>query len=232
MYSEPRYLPGGDRALIVEFADEISEEVSQMVRRFSLALARYPLPGVLETVPTYRSLVVYFDPLAMEGPRLVEKLKGLQKRILEIDLPPARTVLVPVLYGSEYGPDLGDVASHNGLTPEEVIAIHASSTYLIYMLGFTPGFAYLGGLSPRIVCPRLDNPREQIPGGSVGIAGIQTGIYPIDSPGGWRIIGRTPLRLYDPDVDPPALFQAGDYLKFSPIDEEGFYRIAEGGRSR
>ena len=226
MYSAPRYLLGGDRAVIVEFANEINEEVSRMIRRFSLALTRYPLSGVQEVVLTYRSLAVYFDPLTIEGHQLIGKLKGLQERIMELDLPPARTIRVPTLYGGEYGPDLGDVADHNGLTPDEVMSIHASATYLIYMLGFTPGFASLGGLSPRIACPRLANPRERIPGGSVGIAGTQTGIYPIDSPGGWRIIGRTPLKLYDPSADPPVLFQAGDYLQFYSIDEDEFRRIS------
>ena len=228
MYDEPRYLPAGDRSLVVEFGNEISEDVSGMVRRFSLALARYAIPGVGEVVPTYRSVAVYFDPLAVRGPDLVEELRAMQARIMEFELPPARTVRVPTVYGGEYGPDLVDVAAHNGITPAEVIAVHTAGTYLIYMLGFTPGFAYLGGLPERIACPRLANPRERIPAGSVGIAGSQTGIYPIDSPGGWRLIGRTPLRLYDPTMDPPVLLQAGDHLQFFSINEAEFDAIAAG----
>jgi KipI family sensor histidine kinase inhibitor len=226
MYEEPRFLPAGDRAVIVEFANEINEEVNRMIRRLSLALSRHPVPGVQEVVPTYRSLAVYFNPLVIEWSQLVERLKGIQDHLAEFELPPPRTVRVPTLYGGEYGPDLGDVAAHTGLTPEEVVSIHASGTYVVYMLGFTPGFAYLGGMSPRIACPRLANPRERIPAGSVGIAGNQTGIYPIDSPGGWRLIGRTPLKLFDPCADCPTLFRPGDYVQFFPIDEGEYHRIA------
>jgi KipI family sensor histidine kinase inhibitor len=132
---------------------------------------------------------------------------------------------IPTLYGGDSGPDLDYVASHNGLTPEEVVQIHASGTYRIYMLGFTPGFPYLGGMDERIATPRLETPRTKISGGSVGIAGAQTGIYPIDSPGGWQIIGRTPLALYDPQREEPILLQAGESIRFVPIDQETYDRL-------
>jgi len=132
---------------------------------------------------------------------------------------------VPTIYGNEYGPDLEFVAKHNGLTPEEVVQIHAGTAYLIYMLGFMPGFVYLGGMSPKIATPRLETPRIKIPGGSVGIAGSQTGIYPAESPGGWQLIGRTPLKLFDPYRQPPALLQAGNYVTFVSITPQEFARI-------
>ena len=133
---------------------------------------------------------------------------------------------IPVLYGGEMGPDLEFVAQHAGKTPEEVVGIHTSADYLIYMLGFTPGFAYLGGMSGEIAAPRLETPRVKIPAGSVGIAGSQTGVYPIDSPGGWQLIGRTPVRMYDPEREPPILPQAGQYIRFYPIDRAEFDRIS------
>ncbi|HHY76979.1 MAG TPA: 5-oxoprolinase subunit PxpB, partial [Clostridiales bacterium] len=143
----------------------------------------------------------------------------------DTDSEPAKVVEIPTIYGGEYGPDIEFVAQHNNLTVDEVIEIHSSRNYLIYMLGFTPGFPYLGGMSEKIETPRLKTPRTKIPAGSVGIAGKQTGIYPIDSPGGWQLIGRTPVKLYDPLADPPVLLNAGDYVRFVPIDEKEYKSI-------
>lgn len=225
MYEQPRFLPAGDRGIVVEFGDEISEEVNAAVRRFVAAAREAALTGVEEVVPTYRSAAVYFDPLRVGRDQLVAELRSCLRGAARVPLPAGRTVVVPTVYGGEWGPDLEDVARHAGITPAEVVEIHSSASYPVYMLGFMPGFPYLGGLSPRIACPRLANPRQKIPAGSVGIAGNQTGIYPQDSPGGWRIIGRTPLRLYDPWRDPPSLCMAGDRLRFRPIDQREYEAI-------
>ena len=136
-------------------------------------------------------------------------------------------VEIPTLYGGEYGPDLDHVADHNGLTPEEVIQIHSSADYLVYMMGFTPGFPYLGGMSENIATPRLQTPRTAIPAGSVGIAEQQTGVYPIESPGGWQLIGRTPVQLFDPQRDPPVVVEAGDFIRFAPITETTYYVVQQ-----
>ena len=143
----------------------------------------------------------------------------------EIEIPPSPVLEIPVLYGGEMGPDLPFVAEHAGLSEEEVIRIHSSTEYLIYMLGFTPGFTYLGGMSEKIATPRLKQPRVKIPAGSVGIAGTQTGVYPIDSPGGWQLIGRTPVKMYDPDRETPILPEAGQYIKFYPVTQEEYDAI-------
>ena len=151
--------------------------------------------------------------------------RGLEARLHEIEIPAPRIVEIPVLYGGEFGPDIEVVAQHNGLTVEEVIAIHAATDYPIYMIGFTPGFCYLGGLDRRIHAPRRKTPRTLLPGGSVGIAEAQTGMYPVDSPGGWQIIGRTPLRLFAPERENPFLYEAGDRIRFMPVTGEEYERI-------
>jgi len=227
IYEEPRLLAGGDRAIFVEFGDAIHPELNRRVRHLMLAIAREKIPGVIETVPTYRSLLVYFEPLEISARKLKDTLRRLAQSAGEIELAKPRLIEIPTAYGGEYGPDLEFVAAHNNLTPQEVIQLHTSANYLIYMIGFMPGFPYLGGMSPKIAAPRLETPRTKIPAGSVGIAGTQTGIYPMESPGGWRLIGRTPLKLFDPSREPPALFQAGDYLTFTSITPEEFNRIKE-----
>ena len=224
--AEVRFLLTGDTSLTVEFGNEISEEINAQIRAFNIALDQSGIKGIVETVPTYRSLMVHYDPGVIAYGPLVKKLKGLLGQLDHIQIPPSDVLEIPVLYGGEEGPDLAFVAEHNGKTPEEVIKIHTSTEYLIYMLGFTPGFTYLGGMSDEIATPRLKTPRVKIPAGSVGIAGAQTGVYPIDSPGGWQLIGRTPVRMYDPDRAEPILPQAGQYIKFYPIDQAEFDRIA------
>jgi KipI family sensor histidine kinase inhibitor len=158
---------------------------------------------------------------------LQEEIISLEKRLGGVTIPPPETVEIPVVYGGEYGPDLEFVAQHNGLTQEEVIEIHTSGSYLIYMLGFTPGFPFLGGLSERVFTPRRQTPRTVVLAGSVGIANNQTGIYPIDSPGGWQLIGRTPVKLYNPAHDNPILLKAGNYLKFKKITETEYLEILQ-----
>lgn len=232
IYEEPRFLPGGDKAIFVEFGDAIDPELNHRVRNLMLTVQDKKIPGVIETVPTYRSLLVYFEPTQISAQKLRETLYSLTQPLSECGLPKPKLIEVPTVYGGEYGPDLEFVAAHNGLSVPEVVEIHTSTPYLIYMIGFIPGFPYLGGMSPRIATPRLETPRTKITAGSVGIAGNQTGIYPAESPGGWRLIGRTPLRLFDPSREPPALFQAGDYLTFVSIMPEEFSIIEEAVEQR
>jgi inhibitor of KinA len=223
-YDAPRILPAGDRALTVELANEISPEINGRVRALATALARDRLPGIIDLVPTYRSLLVYYDPLRT-GP---EELKACILNLVVGDNVPSSTgkvLAIPVAYGGEYGPDMEFVARHAGLSPQEVADIHAGTDYLVYMIGFNTAFPYLGGMSVRISAPRLESPRTRIPAGSVGIAQQQTGIYPVDSPGGWQIIGRSPIRLFDPRRDPPVALEAGDFIRFVPIDASQFSAI-------
>lgn len=224
--ADVRFLLTGDTSLSVEFGNEISEEINAKIRAFNIALQQSKIEGIVETVPTYRSLMVHYDPGVIAYAPLVKRMEGLLGRLDQIKIPPSEVLEIPVLYGGEEGPDLEFVAKHNGKTPEQVIQIHTSTEYLIYMLGFTPGFTYLGGMSDEIATPRLTTPRVKIPAGSVGIAGAQTGVYPIDSPGGWQLIGRTPVRMYDPNREEPILPQAGQYIKFYQIDKAEYDRIA------
>jgi KipI family sensor histidine kinase inhibitor len=226
-YQEPRFSAGGDRAIFVEFGDAIDPELNRRVRHLTLAIQKKKIPGIIETVPTYRSLLIYFEPRQINAQKLRETLRSLTQPLAESELPRPKLLEIPTVYGGEYGPDLEFVAAHNGLSVTEVVRIHTSTPYLIYMIGFMPGFPYLGGMSPKIATPRLETPRTKIPAGSVGIAGNQTGIYPAESPGGWRLIGRTPLKLFDPSREPPALFQAGDYLTFVSITPEEFNHIRQ-----
>ncbi|RPJ58957.1 MAG: 5-oxoprolinase subunit PxpB, partial [Acidobacteria bacterium] len=196
--TEPRILPAGDSGLVIEYGDRIDPAVNRRVRELFLALDQAAVPGVVDLVPTYRSLLVCYDPLAVSLGALSERVLDLDARRGELALAPPHVIDIPTVYGGEFGPDLGFVAQHNGLTEREVVEIHASADYLVYMMGFSPGFPYLGGMSERIAAPRLKTPRTAIPAGSVGIAQQQTGIYPVESPGGWQLIGRTPVRLFDP----------------------------------
>lgn len=225
MYEKYRYLPSGDNGIIIEIGSKISEEINGKVRGLTLCIENEKPEGVLEIIPTYTSILIIYDPVIVSYYDLLKKLKEIEKRMKEITLPAPEVVHIPTCYGGEYGMDLEYVAEYNELRPEEVIKIHSERQYLVYMLGFTPGFPYLGGMSKKIATPRLESPREKILGGSVGIAGNQTGIYPIDSPGGWRIIGRTPLNFFDPSKNPPVLLKAGQYIKFDPIDKEEYELI-------
>jgi len=220
-----RMLVAGEQGLVVEFGNAIDPAVNARVHRLARALAARGLEGVLETVPTYRSLLVLFDPLVLTRERLASEVERLLAATEAGEASGAGrdTVELPVLYGGEFGPDLDFVARHNGLSAEEVVAIHSSAAYLVYMLGFTPGFPYLGGMSSRLATPRLSSPRGKVPSGSVGIAGSQAGVYPLESPGGWRLIGRTPLRLFDLDAERPFLLAPGDVVRFRPVDEEEYW---------
>lgn len=221
-----RFLPCGDRAVTVEWGSTIDEHINRQVHAFARKVEALSHPAITEVVPTYRSATVHYRPEVFSYEELNQLLAPLAQRSTEEaeELP---VVEIPVCYGGEYGPDLEEVAQHCSLTPEEVIARHTAPTYRIYMLGFTPGFPYLGGMDPSIAAPRRKEPRIHIPAGSVGIAGEQTGVYPIVSPGGWQLIGRTPLRLFDPQREQPILLSAGAGIRFVPIDEETFRKMEE-----
>lgn len=221
-----RFLPCGDRAVTVEWGSTIDEHINRQVHAFARKVEALSHPAITEVVPTYRSATVHYRPEVLSYEELNQLLAPLAQGSAEEaeELP---VVEIPVCYGGEYGPDLEEVAQHCSLTPEEVIARHTAPTYRIYMLGFTPGFPYLGGMAPSIAAPRRKEPRIQIPAGSVGIAGEQTGVYPIVSPGGWQLIGRTPLRLFDPQKEQPILLSAGVGIRFVPIDEETFRKMEE-----
>lgn len=229
LYPEVRFRLAGDRGLLAEYGDAISPEVNRKVRQVAAALEAQPLRGVIEVIPTYRSLFLLYDPMTTSPEELQAALLELEERLTEVKIPPPREVEIPVCYGGEFGPDLAFVAESHGLSPEEVIRLHCQPLYQVYMVGFTPGFPFLGGLPKELHTPRRPTPRERVPAGSVGIAGEQTGIYPIESPGGWQLIGRTPLKVFDPNRPDPFLLKAGDLVRFRPIEPEEFRRIAEEG---
>lgn len=216
------YHPLGDQGIQIVFSDQTESTVIRQIRSLMNLLDDQNHLPVIECVPAYTTLSIYYDAMKINYNEVVNQLRQLTSKLTEVDQMDCYVVEIPICYGGDYGPDLEDVASHSQLTNEEVISIHTSKPYLIFMLGFSPGFPYLGGMSEKIATPRLSTPRTRVPGGSVGIAGGQTGVYPMESPGGWRIIGRTPLRLYDPDAKQPILLQAGDYIRFVSIDQETF----------
>ena len=213
----PRILPVGDAALVVEFGDAIRPDIHRQVLALDHALAADPFPGLRETVPTYRSLLVYYDPRQLSWDEARRGVADALARSTDIPMPEPREVEIPVVYGGEFGPDIGFVAAHTGLSEEEVVRLHTGVTYTVYMLGFAPGFVYLGGLPEALATPRLPTPRPSVPAGSVGIAGLQTGIYGLSTPGGWRLIGRTPLMMLNLNRQPPTLLQPGDRVRFVRI---------------
>lgn len=217
----------GDSALNIEFSDRISPETSTTIRAAAQNLALDPIPGVVDLIPTFTALMVQYDPSIIRFPELVASLEHHLKNIGTVDLGTRVIIEIPVCYGSKYGPDIDTVAEHAGMTIDEVVELHSGRDYLIDMLGFMPGFAYLGGLDERLHTPRLERPRTRIEPGSVGIGGAQTGIYPLASPGGWQIIGRTPVRPYDPHRPKPILYSAGEYLRFVPISSQEYELIDE-----
>lgn len=222
--------PLGDSAIVVRFGKVINPETNQKVKNLSNYLDGHPFPGMVEYVPSFTTVTVYYDPLQLHlaATRLTpyESVRSKLEQIIsslgdEVNLTPRR-VEIPVCYGGEFGPDLAYVGEHNGMTEEEIIEIHSSSEYLVYVIGFAPGFPYLGGMDERIATPRRSTPRVAIPAGTVGIGGMQTGIYPIETPGGWQLIGRTPLALFRPNDRTPSLLQAGDFITFRPISREAY----------
>ena len=225
-----QFSPVGDACVRVLFGTEISRRINRDIRRLCRALEAEPVPGVTEWVPGYATVSVYYRPWETRYDTVSEALRERLKRRSAVPLADARLVEIPVCYGGGYGPDLAEVAATHELSPAQVIRRHAAPRYQVYFLGFLPGFAYLGGLAPSLATPRRASPRPCVPSGSVGIAGVQTGVYPSETPGGWQIIGRTPLCLHDPVRHPPALLAAGDEVKFVPITERHFEELSHEAR--
>ena len=225
-----RFEPLGDRAITITLGDAIDEATNRRVRAISALLDAHALPCIVDQVPAFASVTVHYEPLLVDcgeddgSPyeRLVMTLEGMLSTVHEDEVPPAHVVEIPVCYGGDLGPDLDDVAQQHGISVDDVIRIHSSGDYLVYMVGFMPGFAYLGGLAPALVTPRRSTPRTAVPAGTVGIGGQQTGVYPLVSPGGWNLIGRTPLRIFDVGRENPSLLEAGDRVRFVPISRKDF----------
>jgi KipI family sensor histidine kinase inhibitor len=207
----------GDRSVLVELGDTISPDVNRRVQQLMLQLQQAPLPGVREIAPGYRSLLVVYDPLRIAPAELEQRITEAAAQQGTAGLPQAKLLTVPVFYGGDYGPDLEGVAGHLGITADEVIRLHTETIYRVYMIGFTPGYPYMGELSAALAVPRRRTPRTKVPKGSVGIAQRQTGIYPVESPGGWQIIGWTPIELFDPTRRLPSLLEMGDRVKFEAV---------------
>lgn len=232
--------PLGDSAIVITFGNEMNDDIHKKIKIFMNMLEEEPFIGFIECVPAFTNLTIYYDSLMIYN---VQKQKsndeyispfGVVRTIIEEKLQrvrknkvlPHRTITIPVCYGGKFGPDLEHVARSNHLTTDEVIHIHSNGEYLVYMIGFAPGFPFLGGLSEKIATPRRSSPRMRIPVGSVGIAGMQTGVYPISTPGGWQLIGQTPSKLFLPNESPPSLLQAGDKVKFISISSKEYKEFA------
>jgi inhibitor of KinA len=219
-----RFLASGDTALVVEFGDRVERELNARVLRLDAALRDHAISGVVETVPTFRSLCIHYDPLQTEAAKLVREVRAL---LGQENRRPRRVTLwhVPVCYKGEYAPDIAYVAERVGLTVERVIALHCERRYHVYMIGFLPGFPYLGDLPAKLHLARRTDPRLKVPAGSVAIATSLTGIYPVESPGGWHLIGATPIRLFDTAQKTASLFAPGDQVLFYPISSDDFVHL-------
>ncbi|GAB6171649.1 5-oxoprolinase subunit PxpB [Paradesulfitobacterium aromaticivorans] len=220
-------LPYGDGAIHVQFGHGISDEVFKRVWTLCERVRLAQDARIIEFVPGYHSVTLFYGP----GTTYAEMSEWVHRLNLDEENGESefgfhgRLIEIPVCYGGEYGPDLEFMARYQGLRPEEVVTLHTKNEYLVYMLGFMPGFPFMGGLDPLLATPRLSKPRTRVPKGSVGIAGEQTGIYPLDSPGGWQLIGRTPLDMFNAEQNPPALVRSGDRVRFVPINNEEYQRL-------
>jgi len=217
-----RFQRASDQSLLIYFGHQITLQAHQHVRRLLRLIELQPIAGVRNLHPAFCSVLIKFDPLKLLHDELEKVLKQHLDRLETIDLPKPRYVEIPVCYGGEHGPDLMDVSAVHKMTPDQVIELHSSTTYIVYFLGFVPGFAYLGELPPTLVTSRLATPRRSVPPGSVGIAGNQTGVYPFATPGGWRLLGRTPLSMFQPERNELSLLSIGDRVRFTPISPERF----------
>ena len=214
-----------DQSLLIYFGHQITLAAHERVRRLMRLLELEPVAGLRNLHPAYCSLLIKFDPLRTDHDRLQATLLQYLARLENVSLPEPREVEIPVCYGGDYGPDLIEVSSLHEMTPQQVIELHSSATYLVYFLGFVPGFAYLGGLPDALVTPRLGTPRRKVPSGSVGIAGNQTGVYPVSTPGGWRLLGRTPVPIFRPERKELSLLAIGDRVRFTPISPAEFVSL-------
>jgi KipI family sensor histidine kinase inhibitor len=212
-----RFQYASDQSLMIYLGDEIDIATHQRVLKLLRLLEAEPIPHVVNLHPAYCSILIVFDPVHQDHAALETRLSDYVARVDTTALPEPRTVEIPVRYGGEDGPDLVELAGLHGMTPERVIELHSSMSYLVYFMGFVPGFAYLGGLPQELGTPRLETPRKRVPKGSVAIGGSQTGIYPFETPGGWRLIGRTPLDIFDPDSVELSCLRIGDLVRFTPI---------------
>ena len=231
---QARFLPGGDTALVVEFGDRVDQRLSGLVLALAYRLEDAAIPGVVEAVPTFRSLLVHYDPLRLKQAELKRRLAPLLDG-LEAAESAGRHWRIPACYDPSLGLDLADVARRTGLSPAQVVERHSATTFHVYMMGFLPGLPYLGGLPPEFNLPRRENPRIKLPSGSIAVAMAMTVIYPLESPGGWHILARTPAPLWDMALAPPALLAAGDKVVFQPVslgEYEALLARAEAGDLR
>lgn len=219
--SGARIVAAGDAAWLIELENRLDAAVNARAIAIGRAVRASGLAGLRDVVTGYRSVAVYFDPASV-APDAVERLTAVARAAAAEPGETGRVIEVPVCYGGSFGPDLGEVAAFAGCPEDEVVAIHGSRTYRVYLVGFVPGFPYMGTVDRRIAMPRRATPRTKVPAGSVGIAAEQTGIYPTETPGGWRIVGRTPIRMFDPEREPPCLFEAGARVRFIPVARDEF----------
>jgi KipI family sensor histidine kinase inhibitor len=220
MSFKPKVVPFGDSALLVQLGDEIDFAINQRVHALANLIVASSINGVIETVPAYCTLLIHYDPLILTLNQVAHWVRDKLTQVDDSLNRKPRQLEVPTRYGGASGPDLEAVAASKGISAADVIRIHSEREYTVYMMGFTPGFPYLGTLDERLIMPRLDTPRTLVKAGTVAIAGSQTGIYPLDSPGGWHLIGWTPLKLFDPASDTPFLFSPGDIVKFIPLESD------------
>jgi inhibitor of KinA len=217
-----QFQPASDQSLLVYFGQQITFVAHQRVRKLLRLLEQEPIAGVRNLNPAYCSILISFNAVQLNHGDLEEILRGYLDRLDAMQIPEGRGLQIPVCYSAEFGPDLNEVAALHGMTPAQAIELHASVTYVVYFLGFVPGFAYLGELPEALATPRLDSPRRSTPPGSVGIAGNQTGVYPFATPGGWRLIGRTPIAMFRPNREAMSFLSIGDRVRFTPISAARF----------
>ncbi|HBT33265.1 MAG TPA: allophanate hydrolase subunit 1 [Pusillimonas sp.] len=221
-----QFLSAGDTAMVVQFGQVIDRVLSDQVLALSRRIRALSIPGVVDLVPTFRSLLINYDPTQVRGADLQATLEGLLESG-DTEAQAVRQWSVPVCYDGEYAPDLQEVAQTAGLSADEVVQLHTDTQFHVYMIGFVPGYPYMGDLPKSLVLPRRSNPRTRVPPGSVAIASTMTAVYPIESPGGWHLIGATPIRLFDTRLEAPALFKPGDKVRFKPVAAAEYQRIRE-----
>ncbi len=219
------FLSCGDTALVVQFGETVDAETNRRVMGLDATIRRHAIPGIVETVPTFRSLMIHYDPRRTSREALVGEVEPLLADEGALDASFSRWTL-PVCYGPEHAPDLEDVARRTGLSPERVIAVHSGVTYRVYMIGFLPGFPYMGDLPRELELPRREEPRTRVPAGSIAIATTQTVVYPCESPGGWHLIGRTPVPMFTLSREQPVLFRPGDEIRFKAVEAAEYDDIA------